>query len=197
MAILAVLNPFGNMPQFLEMSSGLDQKNRLKLFWIITLTAFIIVITFLFIGPVIMEHLFRIHIADLRVAGGLTLVVMGIYGLLFPVQDTHELTETETPDEFIKHHILPMAFPMLVGPGTLSTVVVFASDVGMVATFAGTSIAFAIILALFMVGPFIERLTGQLVLFVTARIMKVFIIAIGVRMFISGGAEILGITLNY
>ncbi len=198
MALIAVMNPFGNLPVFLEMTDDLGAKTRQKLFRIITLTALIIVIIFLIIGPFIMEHLFRIHIADLRIAGGLTLIVMGIYNLLFPHKEAPTTTnENEDEDELIKHSILPMAFPMLVGPGTLSTVIVFSSDLGLLLTFIATLIAFSTIRFLFFVGPAIEKLTGHLVLFVMARIMKVFIIAIGVSMIISGVSEVFDITLTY
>lgn len=75
-AIIAVLNPFGNIPQFLAMTEGLDAQKRKKLFRNIIYTAFCIVLTFLLLGPFVMKYLFKIDINDLRVAGGLILIIM-------------------------------------------------------------------------------------------------------------------------
>ena len=79
-----------------------------------------------------------------------------------------------------------MAFPMLVGPGTLSTVVVMATEGGMRNTVAGVIVAFIFMGLLFYMAVFIEKLLGKLVLFVTARIMQVFIVAMGVKMMLIG-----------
>lgn len=58
-AIIAVLNPFGNLPQFIAMTEGLDADIRKKLFRNIIYTAFCIVLVFLLSGPFIMKYLFK------------------------------------------------------------------------------------------------------------------------------------------
>ncbi len=79
-----------------------------------------------------------------------------------------------------------MAFPMLIGPGTLSTLVVMAAEGGMKNTVAGIFAAFLFMSVLFYFTSFLERVLGKLVLFVTARIMQVFIVAMGVKMMLIG-----------
>ena len=186
-AIVAVMNPFGNLPQFIAMTDGMAVKVRQHLFRNIIITAFVIVMIFLFAGPAVMEYMFRVSLDELRIAGGLILVVMGIKNLLFPgaVKDFSHYQDM-SEEELIRRSIIPMAFPMLIGPGTLSTIVVMAAEGGMKNTIAGIFAAFFFMSVLFYFASFLERVLGKLVLFVTARIMQVFIVAMGVKMMLIG-----------
>ena len=59
-AIIAVLNPFGNLPQFISMTEGVKTPFRQKLFKNIVFTSFCIVLIFLLTGSFIMSSLFRV-----------------------------------------------------------------------------------------------------------------------------------------
>jgi multiple antibiotic resistance protein len=183
-ALLAVTNPFGNLPVFISMSDDLDRATRAKLFRHIIFTAFAIVVVFALIGTIIMDKFFQVNLSELRLAGGIILIVMGIKNLLAPRElKEHKLT---SPSEAIHERIIPLAFPMLVGPGTLSTVIVLKHEIGFIITLGSIVVAFALILLLFSNAHLIERLLGKLSLFVLSRIMQVFIIAIGVKMMAVG-----------
>lgn len=186
-AVIAVMNPFSNLPQFISMTSGMPVKTRQHLFRNITITAFGIVMIFLFTGPVAMEYLFRISLSELRIAGGVILVVMGIKNLMFS-GNTKDLVHYQdiSEDELIRKSIIPMAFPMFVGPGTLSTVVVMAAEAGIKYTVAGVLVAFVLMSVLLYFAAFIERILGELVLVVTAKVMQVFIVAMGIKMILTG-----------
>lgn len=192
-AILAILNPFGNLPQFLNMTDGFPSEVKQKLFRNITYTAFVIVALFLLGGPLVMEYLFRVEMGDLRIAGGLILIIMGVRNLLFPLAVRYTISQDETDDDIIRKSVIPMAFPMLVGPGTLATVIVMSNDNGMLPTFIAVLIAFLFMLVLFHYSASIERVFGKLVLHVLARVMQVFIVAIGVKMIVNGINEIVPI----
>ena len=79
-----------------------------------------------------------------------------------------------------------MAFPMMVGPGTLATLIVMSSDSGMFLTILSAAVSFLVMLILFHFSASLEKLFGKLVLLVVARIMQVFIVAMGVKMFMMG-----------
>lgn len=186
-AILAVLNPFGNLPQFLAMTEGLDAKKRKKLFRNIIYTAFCIVFVFLISGPFIMKYLFKINIDDLRVAGGIILIIMSTKNLLFtPSSSQFQHYQDLEPKELLKKSIVPMAFPMLVGPGTLSTIIVISEDQSLSLAIYSIILTFAFIFALFHFSATIEKIIGKLVLYVFSRIALVFIMAMGVKMIIVG-----------
>lgn len=184
--IIAVLNPFGNLPQFISMTDDLDTTIRQSLFRNILYVAFAIVILFLLAGPFIMKFLFKIDLNHLRIAGGFLLILVSTKGLLLPSHKEIQQHEGLNKSELLNQSIVPMAFPMLVGPGTLSTVVVLSEEKGLMLTIFAVIAAFAFMLVLFHFAASIERILGKLVLHVLSRIALVFIMAMGVKMILIG-----------
>lgn len=192
--ILAVLNPFGNLTQFIAMADDLEAVKRQHLFRNILYTAFIIVVIFLYSGPFLMKYIFNISLDDLRIAGGLILVVMATKNLLFPVDKAaHSSLQDLSESELLKKSVIPMAFPMLVGPGTLSTVIVVSEDSGVLVASGAVLFAFVFMFVLFHFAATIERLVGKLILHIFSRIAQVFIMAIGVKMMVVGIKDLFGV----
>ena len=185
--ILAVLNPFGNLTQFIAMTAELAKTIRQKLFRNILYTAFIIVMVFLFSGPFIMRYVFNVSLDDLRIAGGLILIIMATKNLLFTAkkQDFLHYQGLDEKD-LLRASVVPMAFPMLVGPGTLSTAIIASEDQGLLIACGAIVLAFAFMFLLFHFAATIERIIGKLILHVFSRIAQVFIMAIGIKMMIVG-----------
>lgn len=194
--LLAVLNPFGNLTQFLAMSDGLPLTLRKKLFRTILYTALAIVLAFLFSGALFMNYIFRVSLDDLRVSGGLVLIIMAIKNLLFSTKlatQSFDSYQEMNEKEILRQSLVPMAFPMLVGPGTLASVIVISEDGGLDVAFGGVIIAFIFMFALFHFAATIERIVGKLILHVFSRIAQVFIVAMGCKMIIIGVKNIFNI----
>lgn len=79
-----------------------------------------------------------------------------------------------------------MSFPMLVGPGTLSTIIVISEDHNLIIAIASVLLTFFFIFILFHFSATIEKMIGKLVLYVFSRIALVFIMAMGVKMIFVG-----------
>ncbi|EIO9598440.1 MarC family protein [Campylobacter jejuni] len=191
--LLAILNPFGNLTQFLAMSDGLPLMLRKKLFRTILYTAFTIVLVLLLSGPLFMNYIFRVSLDDLRVSGGLVLIIMAIKNLLFSTKiATKDFSSYQDMDdkEILRQSLIPMAFPMLVGPGTLASVIVIAEDGGLDVALGGVMIAFIFMFILFHFAATIEKIVGKLILHVFSRIAQVFIVAMGFKMIIVGLKDI-------
>ncbi len=184
--ILAVLNPFGNLPQFIAMTEELETSLRQSLFRNILYTSFIIVVLFLLSGPFIMRYLFNVDLNDLRIAGGLLLILVSLKNLLFQSHKATTHYTTTNKSELLSQSIVPMAFPMLVGPGTLSTSIVISEENGTFVALSAVVVAFVFMLILFHFAATIERVLGKLVLHVFSRIALVFIMAMGVKIMIIG-----------
>lgn len=185
--LLAILNPFGNLTQFLAMSDGLPLMLRKKLFRTILYAALTIVLVFLLTGSLFMNYIFRVSLDDLRVSGGLVLIIMAIKNLLFSAKVTTKNSYQDIDDkEILRQSLIPMAFPMLVGPGTLASVIVIAEDGGLVVALGGVMIAFIFMFILFHFAATIEKIVGKLILHVFSRIAQVFIVAMGFKMIIVG-----------
>ena len=168
------------------MTDDLETTMRQSLFRNILYVAFVIVILFLLTGPFIMTFLFKIDLNHLRIAGGFLLILVSTKGLLLPSHKEMQQHEGLSKSELLNQSIVPMAFPMLVGPGTLSTVVVLSEEKGLMLTIFAVIAAFAFMLGLFHFAASIERILGKLALHVLSRIALVFIMAMGVKMILIG-----------
>lgn len=191
--LLAVLNPFGNLTQFLAMSDGLPLVFRKKLFRMILYTACVIVLVFLFSGPFLMNYIFRVDLDDLRIAGGLILIIMAIKNLLFSTSmaiENFSRFQDMNEKELLRKSLIPMAFPMLVGPGTLAAVIVISEDSGLSVALGSVALAFIFMFILFHFAATIEKIVGKLILHVISRIAQVFIVAMGIKMVIVGIKDI-------
>ena len=189
--LIAVLNPFGNVPLFIGMTETMERDMRKKVFKAIAVTGFFITWIFSLIGEFLMTNFYRINMNELRMAGGLILVLMAIKNLIFPVikrQHEHKLS----PEEQIKQAVIPMAFPMMVGPGSLTTALIGRSEYGVVSNSMSIFTAFLLIFLVFMIGNYLERILGKLVLYILSRVMQIFIMAIGFRIFFDGFFSMIG-----
>lgn len=191
LTLIAILNPFGNVPLFVSMSDRMAKKIRRKLFKTIALTGFLIMLIFGLVGNFLMKNLYRIEMMDLRIAGGILLAGLAFKNILSPkkIKDSDMLSLTE--DEQIKQGVIPMAFPMMVGPGSLATILIVRTQSGILDSTLSLILAFSVISFIMYLGTFLEKLLGKLVLYILSRVMQVFIMSIGVRIFLSGVFEVL------
>ncbi len=184
--LIAVLNPFANVPIFIGMTESMQREARNKLFKIISITGFFITWIFSLVGEFLMTNFYKINMNELKMAGGLILILMSIKTLIFTTKRAKLAGETLPLEEQIKQAIIPMAFPMLVGPGTLTTALIGKSDYGLISNSISLMIAFIAIFLIFMIGNYLERVLGKLVLYILSKVMQIFIMAIGFRILFDG-----------
>ena len=186
--MVAILNPFGNVPLFIGLTEDMGKITRKKLFKVIVITGFAIMAIFALVGSYMMNNFFRVEMKEVRIAGGIILVVVALKNLLFPKKHKKksEPQEDLTEEEEIKQGIIPMAFPMLVGPGSLAGVLLIRQDAGIISTVSSCVIVFLLIHIMFSGADMIEKIFGKLVLFVLSRVMQLFIMAVGIKTIISG-----------
>lgn len=188
LTLIAVLNPFGNVPLFIDMSDGLEKQTRKKLQNIILFTAFCITFIFSLVGEFLMTKFYRIGMDELKMAGGLILIVIATKNLIFPTTKS-STNDSISSDEQVKKAIIPLAFPILVGPGVLTTALINKAQTGIISTTLSILIAFIIIYAIYIIGSYLEKILGKLVLYILSRVMQIFILAIGFRILFSGLSE--------
>ncbi|HBJ79282.1 MULTISPECIES: MarC family protein [Fusobacterium] len=184
--LIAVLNPFGNVPLFIGMTEGMEKEIRKKLFKAIALTGFFITFLFSLVGEFLMINFYKIDMNELRMAGGLILVLMAVKNLIFPPMKKEREEAHISPEEQIKQAVIPMAFPMMVGPGSLTTALIGRSEYGVVYNSLSILTAFAVIFMIFVIGNYLEKIFGKLVLYILSKVMQIFIMSIGFRIFFDG-----------
>ena len=143
--LVAVLNPFGNVPLFIGMTEGMEKEIRGKLFKAIAVTGFSITLIFSLIGEFLMINFYKINMNELRMAGGFILALMAIKNLIFPNNRNRKSETKLSPEEQIKQAVITMAFPMMVGPGSLTTALISRSELGVLINSLSILVAFILI----------------------------------------------------
>jgi multiple antibiotic resistance protein len=182
--LFAIVNPIGSIPIFLELTRGMAPQERSRTFRTGALSAAIILFVFILAGEHILTEFFQIQLTDLMAAGGLLLLVIAIDHLVFGALVRGVLTGEQQD----AHHIgaVPIACPILAGPGAMMTVLLTFSEHGLIVASASVVIVVGITWLIFQCIDSIYRLLGKTVCIVLSKILCLFIAAIGMRLLMQG-----------
>jgi multiple antibiotic resistance protein len=118
--LLAVVNPLEALPVFLTLTQNHEKALQRKLAFRACSYAFILMIAFLLFGTFILK-IFGVDLSMVRTVGGIILIKIG-FDLFMPGQkggitDTNTSATGDSDPAFV-----PMAMPIMFGPGVLATV---------------------------------------------------------------------------
>lgn len=129
-ALFAIMNPVTNLPVFLSVTQSLSAADQRKIAVKTALYCLILGGVFASVGSQALG-LFGITVDHLRVAGGLVVLMIGLNMLNGGESSSHHGTEGEKQaypaPETVAFY--PLAFPILVGPGTITTLILYAHHV--------------------------------------------------------------------
>jgi len=180
--LFAIVNPVGNIPLFIEITSSMSKEQRMKTFNIATLTGFILLLVFSAIGQQVLEKVFHISLNDLKIAGGLVLLTISIKSIVFGRIAKGEIHGLSVSDI----GAVPLAFPLLVGPGALVTTVLILQRQGFVISILIVLVVFILVwLVLKFIAP-LFKLLGDVGSKVFSKVMYIFLAAIAVRFIMNG-----------
>lgn len=180
--LFAIVNPIGNIPLFMEMTRTMTKEERIKTFNIATFTGAVLLFIFSAIGQQVLEKVFHISLNDLKIAGGLVLIVIAIKSIAFGRLTKSEIECLSVTDI----SAVPLAFPLLVGPGALVTTVLILQRQGFLIS---TIIVVGVFIFVWLVFRFIAplfKLLGEVGSKVFSKVMYIFLAAIAVRFIITG-----------
>lgn len=191
LALLSILNPITVVPMYSDLTKDLDLASRRRLFDTATLVGFITLLTLTFTGRWIMEFVFQINVAEFRIAGGILLMVIAIKQIAFYTPET----PGQTTDRIMEMGVVPMAIPMLVGPGSIVTSILILDRDGWLVAIIALVVNFLIAWAVIRLSPFLARVMGKFGTLVVARILWIFIAAIAASFLVSGISTVFGIPM--
>lgn len=177
-AVFGVMDPVGNVPTFLSLTEKMDITSKRRLATKAVLRAGIILLIFVFLGNAILNF-FHISIQSFRIAGGLILILVGfqiLFGIRFGKED-------ESLDDI---SVVPLATPLIAGPGTITTVVIFSKEYGYQITLIGVIANLLLSWILFRYAPLILKILGKSGTLLFAKVMGLILVAIGVEFTRSG-----------
>lgn len=179
-ALFAIVNPITAIPVFLSIAAGMSQKVRRRLALKTALISGATLFIAYFLGDVILKSL-SIDLNAFRIAGS---AVIAAFGWQMALGKSIEKPAGPSSGAAI----VPLAIPLMAGPGAIATVIALGnSDAGFARTanlliiVALTAMTFVFLLA---AAP-VERLLGETGLMVVSRILGLLLIAIAVSTIIS------------
>jgi multiple antibiotic resistance protein len=123
--LFAVVDPFGNVPLFLAMTGGDTQEHRRRMALRACVAAFVMLTVFAVGGRWVLR-LFSVDVPAFKVAGGLVLTMMALPMLSATRLGSRLLAEEEVEcAEKADISIVPLAIPLLAGPGAITAVMAF------------------------------------------------------------------------
>lgn len=185
LALFAILNPIGNIPLFSDLTDGLDKKSRFTVYNITVVTGFVTLLVMTLTGRWIMSVVFQIDIIEFRIAGGILLTVLAVKHIIFS-ENRKAPAEDGAERKIMELGAVPMAVPLLVGPGSIVTGILLLDRDGVVITISAIVTVFLVCWVLFQLSPMINHVMGKIGRMVVSRILWIFIAAIGVHFLLSG-----------
>ena len=127
-ALLAIVNPIGVIPFFIHFTQGYTRAQRQRTARVAALAAFVVIAVSALAGLKIIEF-FGISLASFQVGGGLLLMMSALQMLnAQPAEarrdDLHE--GGDKADSGASIAIVPLTIPLLTGPATISTMIIYA-----------------------------------------------------------------------
>jgi len=194
-AVIVILNPFGGALIFVSMTQD-DTREELALQSKRTaLTVIITLFVFMFLGQLIF-HLFSITLNAFSIAGGILLFGMGM-SMIKGQHPKSKITEKERAEVVDQEDIsiIPMGIPVLAGPGSIATIMVYRSNAEQ--NYQIVTLSLAILIAGILVyyvlkysHILVERF-GKTALRIISRIMGILVVTMAVQFIISGVTQIL------
>lgn len=123
-SVFFIVDPFATVPTFLALTQSLDPASRRRTARAASFTCFCVLSLFAMAGTLIF-HIFGITLPALKIAGGVLLFLLALEMLQsrrMPSREVSEEAIAETADD--ARGVIPLGFPMLAGPGALSTAMV-------------------------------------------------------------------------
>jgi len=182
--LFAIVNPIGSIPIFLQLTNRMPQKARQQAFQTAVFTSFAILFLFILAGKGILAYFFQIQLDDLVAAGGLLLLIIAIDHLVFGAL----LKSVAASEKQDAHRIgaVPIACPMLAGPGAMMAAFVIFSEQGFLTAAAAIILVLGITWLLLYFIEKIYRFLGEIVCLVLSKILSLFLAAIGIHLLIQG-----------
>jgi multiple antibiotic resistance protein len=193
-SMYSVLNPLGAIPIFLTLTQWNSHEEIRKVAVICSSAVCVTLLVGIFLGNIILTF-FGISIASFRVGGGVLIALMAIQMMNARSMET-KLNSEEIQTQKMNQEIgiVPLAIPLLAGPGSISTSIIHANHFKTIWHWIGATIMIILIsISIYYILHFsrlIGTKVGKIGLNVMTRIMGLILMALSVEFISSGIKEI-------
>lgn len=178
-----IVDPIGNLPIFAILTAALAPRARLGVAAISVGAAGALLVLATFYGRFALRVL-NISIESFQIAAGVLLLLPAIRlvdrGVLI------DPAEASTDRGIVSRALVPLAIPLLAGPGAIATAVVYGETRGGGVTVVAIVAVLTLTLALLALTTRIVRLVGETGLRVMAKVVGILLTAIAVQLIVGG-----------
>ena len=192
--LLAIVNPLAIVPFFIHYTQNFTAAQRRNTIQVSSFSAFVVIAISALAGLQILEF-FGISLASFQVGGGMLLLTSALNMLnAQPAEaktSSHELQDgVEKAAMGASIAVVPLTIPLLTGPATMSTVVIYADKAKTVLQM-GTLVGYGVVVALatalcFSLAQPIARVLGKTGINVMTRLMGLILAALAVEVMSDG-----------
>jgi multiple antibiotic resistance protein len=195
--LLAIINPLEVLPVYLKLLSGKDGARHRAVAWKACIYSLMLCFFFFIFGTLILR-LFGVPLAMVRIVGGIILMKIG-FDLFMPKKSGGDLGLTDMDDGDANIAFVPLAMPLMFGPGAIATIIGMTATIRNPATELRSYVAISAAIVATMLVTYIclayaEKLTqriGPMGIDAATRIVGFFVSAIGVGLIFDGVIEAL------
>ncbi len=191
-ALLAIVNPIGVVPFFIHFTQSLNRAQRQRTARVAAFSAFVVIAVSALAGLRIIDF-FGISLASFQVGGGTLLLISSLQMLNARPAEARLDAVSDGDDKLDAGDsiaVVPLTIPLLTGPATISTVVIYAEKTRhwwehAVLVGYGVVIGLMVWLA-FSAADKISRVLGKTGINVMTRLMGLILAAIAVEVMADG-----------
>ncbi len=195
LAFIVLINPFSALTIFVDLTRGSGRANRRKVARIACTTIFVTIAFFTLAGELILKAL-GISLGSFQLAGGILVFLIAINmmnGEGNPVKPDEENLDIEHVQEIVPSSasaVVPLAIPMMIGPGGISTVIIYSAQIStlwetIAVIIAGFFISVFCYMSL-MTASKLSDFLGDTGLNIISRIMGMLLAAVAIEIMVSG-----------
>ena len=191
-ALLAIVNPIGVVPFFIHFTQNQSRAQRLRTIRVSAFSAFLVIALSALAGLKIIEF-FGISLASFQVGGGTLLLISAIQMLnAQPAEGRKEdVSEgSHKVDAGASIAVVPLTIPLLTGPATISTMVIYAEKTRHwweQAVLVGYGVVVGLVtFVVFMASGRIARALGSTGINIMTRLMGLILAALAVELLADG-----------
>ena len=187
--LIAVLDPFLAVPIYVGMTAQRGEASRNALARVVTLTVLAVLVTSAFAGEALLE-LMGASLPAFRVGGGLVLLLMALAMLNAEAGGVRQSSaEAQELEQGELHGVVPLAVPLLAGPGAISTTIIASEAGGVVHRLLVVACIFlvcALLWATLRLAHVIAPKIGQTGLNIATRLLGLLLAAIAIQTMAEG-----------
>jgi len=190
--LFVIIDPPGCAPIFATLTQGTTKRHQRTMAFKSVAVAAGILFVFAFFGQQIF-HALGIDFNALRIAGGIMLFIIALQ-MVFEQRTEHReqraedaLEATKDPEDI---SVFPMGIPMIAGPGTIASLLLFMSNATNAADKMTVLLALSAVLIItllsFLVAGFLMKLMGKTFTNVLTRVLGFLLAALAAQFIIDG-----------